>query len=82
MKPGTRAGVARKLVNPEIAASEPKSLFGENTAMQLLDCAGSGKFRALVDTGALITGLTNREIAFELTKRLPADRFAAVIYGE
>lgn len=80
VQPGMRAEVVRILVNPSIVSCEPYSLSGADSSTQLLDCAGRGDFHALVDSGALITGLTNREIAYELIKRLPADRFSAVVY--
>ena len=47
---------------------------------QLLSGAASGEFKALVDTGALIMGLTNREIASALLNKLPTKDFQAVVY--
>jgi hypothetical protein len=79
-QPGTRADVVRTLVNPNVVSCEKYSISGVDSTAQLLDCAGSGKFHAMVDNGALITGLTNREIAYELIKRLPVEIFSAVVY--
>eukprot|EP01038_Epipyxis_sp_PR26KG_P004325 gene4325-6126_t len=76
---GTRADVVRVLINPAIVSCEQYSILSAESTIQLLECASRGEFHALVDTGALITGLTNREIAHELIKRLP-NKFQAVIY--
>jgi len=76
---GTTAKVVRTFLDPAICASEVRVLEGALASRKLLDRAGGGEFHALVDSGALITGLTNREIAAELVRRLPPT-FDAVAY--
>ena len=77
--PGTRAKVVRTLINPDVVSCEEFSIAGSNSSIELLDCAGSGKYHAMVDSGALITGYTNREIAYEILQRLPHS-FICVAY--
>jgi hypothetical protein len=76
---GTQAHVVRTFVDPSISASEPFSLDSGNPSEALLRRAARGDFHALVDTGAVITGLSQRETAYRLLQLLPSG-FDAVAY--
>jgi hypothetical protein len=78
--PGTRASVIRTLLNPRIVSSKDFAIAGDRISTELLNCCHTGQFHALVDTGALITGLKTREIAYEIMKGLPVGAFTAVVY--
>ena len=47
---------------------------------RVVEAAGNGKAHALIDCGALVTNLTNVEVADILLELLPSSKFDAVVY--
>jgi len=68
------------LTNPSIASTR---LVGSDwNARKLLDeiASSSPHFNALLDVGALITGMSNYDVAKYLVERLPEDLFDGVVF--
>ncbi|CAE7661481.1 unnamed protein product [Symbiodinium pilosum] len=63
-EPGSEGSIVHTLTNPEVVSFE---VFGADwTVTSLLDRIAVGGFHALIDTGALITGLSNKDVAVYL----------------
>lgn len=63
-EPGSEGSIVHTLTNPQICSFE---VFDADwTVTGLLDRIAVGGFHALIDTGALITGLSNKEVAVYL----------------
>ncbi|CAJ1371061.1 unnamed protein product, partial [Effrenium voratum] len=63
-EPGSEGSIVHTLTNPQVVSFE---VFGADwTVTGLLDRIAVGGFHALIDTGALITGLSNKEVAVYL----------------
>ena len=77
-EPGSDGQIVSVLTSPEVVSAEVKS---EWTALSLLADIAKAEppFHALIDTGALVTGFTNEEVADALLSRLPIS-FKGVVY--
>jgi len=63
-EPGSEGSIVHTLTNPSVISFE---VFDADwTVTGLLDRIAVGGFHALIDTGALITGLSNKEVAVYL----------------
>ena len=67
-EPGSDGKIIHTLTNPLVVSASKKL---EWTARSLLKDVCTGEFHCLIDTGALITGLDNEEVAQFLLKHLP-----------
>ena len=63
--PGDDARMVHVLTDPQVVAAEP--LAGGWSVALLLDRVAAGQYHALIDTGALVTGLSNLQVAAYLT---------------
>lgn len=78
-EPTSDGKILHVLTNPMVTSIEVKSK--DWTAKSLLyDIATSGQYHALIDTGALITGLDNLQVAQFLLHHLPSDTFEGVVF--
>lgn len=77
-EPGSDGKILNVLSNPKIVSSSIKKGW---TAQSLLRdiCESDPPFHALIDTGALITGMDNEEVAYFLIKHLPT-WYEGVVY--
>jgi len=78
-EPGSDGKIMHVLSSEEVVTVERKSDW---TAKSLLrDVAlSTPPIHALIDTGALITGMDNEQVAHYLLEYLPASRFEGVVY--
>ena len=75
-----QAKTLKTLTDPSIMNVFHDKVFMQWTVKGLLrEVASSGRVHALIDTGALITGFDNREVAQELLEHLPP-KFHGVAY--
>eukprot|EP00656_Telonema_subtile_P005028 TRINITY_DN12285_c0_g1_i4.p1 TRINITY_DN12285_c0_g1~~TRINITY_DN12285_c0_g1_i4.p1 ORF type:complete len:1077 (+),score=272.22 TRINITY_DN12285_c0_g1_i4:94-3324(+) len=77
-EPGSDGKIVSVLTSSRVVTAEVKEEWTAHTL--LADIAKADPpFHALIDTGALVTGLTNEEVADVLLSRLPAT-FKGVVY--
>ena len=78
-EPTSDGKILNVLTDPTITSIEVKSKNW--TAESLLyDIASAGTYHALIDTGALITGMENIDVASYLLQHLPTDQFEGVVF--
>ena len=77
-EPGSDGRVVHVLSNPEVTTASIKDNW---TAQSLLEdiATANPPFHALIDTGALMTGLSNFDVSRYLLRHLP-DAFEGVVY--
>jgi hypothetical protein len=68
------------LTDPSIVSLDPEVLLAQDKTRGVLQRVGTGEFHALIDCGALVVGMTNREVADNLMHQLPTSGFDAVVY--
>ena len=76
-EPGSDGKIMNTLTSPKIVSAELKS--DGWSARKLLDDIARGGAHALIDTGALVTGMDNLEVAEYLLPRLP-ESYQGVVY--
>jgi hypothetical protein len=77
-EPGSDGLVINVLGNPEVTSASKKTHWSAQSLLSDI-CSSSPAFHALIDTGALITGMDNEEVARFLLQRLP-DSFEGVVF--
>jgi hypothetical protein len=62
-EPGSEAKIVRNLTNPECVFIPQELVFKRDwTVDNVLQAVANGNYSALIDTGALITGLSNEQV--------------------
>jgi hypothetical protein len=78
-EPGSDGEVLHVLTSPSVVTATVKRDWTARTLLR--DVARAAEpVHALIDTGALITGMDNAEVAAFLLQHLPEDRFEGVVY--
>ncbi|EDQ90981.1 uncharacterized protein MONBRDRAFT_31645 [Monosiga brevicollis MX1] len=77
-EPGSDGKVMHVLTTPHVTSAEIKSDWTPKSLLR--DVAASGLYHALIDTGALITGMSNESAAHFLLQHLPPTPFQGVVY--
>jgi hypothetical protein len=78
-EPGSDGEVLHVLTSPSVVTATLKRDWTARSLLQ--DVARAAEpVHALIDTGALITGMDNAEVAAFLLQHLPEDRFEGVVY--
>lgn len=63
-EPGSEARIVRNLTSPECVFIPQELMFNRDwTVDTVLHTVANGNYSALIDTGALITGLSNEQVA-------------------
>ena len=66
-EPGSEAKIIRNLCNPECMFIPQELVFDRNWNVHtLLQAVAHGNYSALIDTGALVTGLSNEEVRYSM----------------
>eukprot|EP00516_Mucochytrium_quahogii_P008420 CAMPEP_0203758104 /NCGR_PEP_ID=MMETSP0098-20131031/10854_1 /ASSEMBLY_ACC=CAM_ASM_000208 /TAXON_ID=96639 /ORGANISM=" , Strain NY0313808BC1" /LENGTH=3866 /DNA_ID=CAMNT_0050650355 /DNA_START=244 /DNA_END=11840 /DNA_ORIENTATION=- len=76
-EPGSDGRIMHVLSSTDVVSMERKHNW---TAKSLLRDVACGSFNALIDTGALITGMDNEQVARYLLEHLPESTFEGVVY--